>query len=847
MTDAAAASAPRFSFVTAVYDVARYLPDYIRSIEAQTFPLERVEVIAVDDGSTDDSLQVLRDWAARRPELVTVLHKDNGGQGSARNLGIEHAHGEWVTFLDPDDLVDPDYLDTVERCLTADPDVTLAATNRVFLDDATGETSDTHPLRRMFADGDRVVDLALSPEHFHGSAPAAFLRRDVLQSAGIRFDDRIRPNFEDGEFCSRYLLAAGTSHVAFLQSARYLYRKRADGTSTLQNSLLDPARFTDVPRHGYLALLRDAIPSGGGFAPEWLQHFVLYELAGYFKADTAMSMSATAATGEVGHAFVQVLREIAQYLDPAVVATTDIAKFDPVWREVLLHLGDESWVTPFGSVTAYDRVKGQTRVVYRYRGRQPAETFVVGGAVVDPVVVKTRSLAFFGETLLHERIAWLPPGGTLRLLLDGTAVPLHHDTPDAGRTTLAERTVRGWFREKYSRRSPEDELIVRLARSRAGQRFRNAWVVMDRVPAADDNGERLFRYLREHRPDINAWFVLDENCADWKRLKADGVDRLVAYGSRRWKLLMLNCAHLIASHTEPAVRRPPEILRLLAPAKPTWTFTFLQHGVIKDDLSRWLNPKPIDVFVTSTRGEYDSIAGDGSPYSFTAKEVVLSGLPRFDRLRQVAERTPERDLVLVCPTWRIWLSPREDVLEERTIVADFAETEYARQWLGVLTDETLRDALAAQGLTLAFMPHPNIQPVLSQLRLPPWVEAITYAGNDVQQLVARGALMITDYSSMAFNAGYLDRPVVYFQFDAKRVFSGGHVGVKGYFDYERDGFGPVTSTVAQTVAAVAGIVAAPGRSPGEPYVDRFARTFPDRDGRCCERVVAAVEALTARD
>ena len=113
---------------------------------------------------------------------------------------------------------------------------------------------------------------------------------------------------------------------------------------------------------------------------------------------------------------------------------------------------------------------------------------------------------------------------------------------------------------------------------------------------------------------------------------------MVAHGSTLWKLLMLNARHLISSHADRPVIAPPEIVRL---AKPRWQFTFLQHGVIKDDLSGWLNPKVIDTFVTSTRQEHESIAGDDNGYVFTSKEVQLTGLPRFDKLRRIGLRVPE--------------------------------------------------------------------------------------------------------------------------------------------------------------------------------------------------------------
>ncbi|MGB8020399.1 MAG: glycosyltransferase family A protein, partial [Candidatus Nanopelagicales bacterium] len=213
---------PRFSIVTAVYDVARYLPDFIRSIDAQGFPADQLEVVAVDDGSHDESLRLLHDWAARSSYRVTVLTKPNGGQGSARNVGLAHARGEWVTFTDPDDMLDEGYLRAVSAFMAAHPDAQMIATNLILLDDRTGRTRDEHPLKSRFKAGNHLVDLDLRPEFFFASASAAFLRRDRINRENLRFDERIRPNFEDGHLCAVYLITGPTRLVGIVAEARYL-------------------------------------------------------------------------------------------------------------------------------------------------------------------------------------------------------------------------------------------------------------------------------------------------------------------------------------------------------------------------------------------------------------------------------------------------------------------------------------------------------------------------------------------------------------------------------------------------------------------------------------------------
>ena len=87
--------------------------------------------------------------------------------------------------------------------------------------------------------------------------------------------------------------------------------------------------------------------------------------------------------------------------------------------------------------------------------------------------------------------------------------------------------------------------------------------------------------------------------------------------------------------------------------------------------------------------------------------------------------------------------------------------------------------------------------------------------------------------------------MVYFQFDADRMVAGDHVGRPGYFDYRRDGFGPVAESTDAAVRAIVETVRT-GRRPAEPYAARIARTFPDRDGRCCKRITDAVLASTRK-
>jgi CDP-glycerol glycerophosphotransferase (TagB/SpsB family) len=366
---------------------------------------------------------------------------------------------------------------------------------------------------------------------------------------------------------------------------------------------------------------------------------------------------------------------------------------------------------------------------------------------------------------------------------------------------------------------------------------------MDRIHDADDNGERLFEHLRRERPDINAWFVLRPGTPDWDRLTARGQPRLVAEGGFQWRMLMLNAAWLVSSHTNDPLINPPALRRLVA--KPTWRYAFLQHGVMKDDLSPWFNRRHIDMLVVSTEQEFASVVADGTGYHLTAKETRNTGLPRFDRLLTLGHAVPEedRDLVLIAPTWRVWFTlPPASGDMERAVREEFWDSEYLRRWKAILASPEIAAAVRERGWRIAFMPHPNLQDALPRVDLPAHVEALGFAGNDVQGLYARCALLVTDYSSVSFNTAYLDRPVVYYQFDREVVEGGRHLGRRGYFDYGRDGYGPVALEHATAVAAVVDAIRH-GPLPTPEYQARIDLAFPLRDGRACERVIDAIEEL----
>lgn len=105
---------PLISVIVPVYNIREYLPRCVASLRAQTYP--RLEILLVDDGSTDGTGALCESLAGEDPR-IRVFHKENGGSSSARNLGIEKARGELLGFVDSDDYVEPDMYGLLEDAI----------------------------------------------------------------------------------------------------------------------------------------------------------------------------------------------------------------------------------------------------------------------------------------------------------------------------------------------------------------------------------------------------------------------------------------------------------------------------------------------------------------------------------------------------------------------------------------------------------------------------------------------------------------------------------------------------------------------------------------------------------
>lgn len=359
---------------------------------------------------------------------------------------------------------------------------------------------------------------------------------------------------------------------------------------------------------------------------------------------------------------------------------------------------------------------------------------------------------------------------------------------------------------------------------------RSVWLITDRSNRADDNGEVLFCYLCEHRPaNVDVYYVIDADTDDNKRMQQYG--KTVAPFSWKHKLLYLRCEVTMSSQANKMVYDPFGSLgALYRDLIFDNRLVFLQHGVTKDNQSKWLNKynRNLFGFVVNTKAEYDSVFT--YDYFYSPERVWLTGMPRFDRLYH-----DEQKYITIMPTWRKSLSKGTDENGVWLLDDDFKKSSYYIFYNALLNDERLLEAAKRMGYTICFMPHPNIITGLHYFQKHPDVTFFDMT-KSYCEVFAQTDLMVTDYSSVAFDFAYLRKPIIYAQFDRAEFFNGAHSYTEGYFDYDLDGFGQVTCDLEQTVDAM--IKAMEHKCVlEERYRKRINETFAFDDTDCCKRVL----------
>ncbi|MGN0065610.1 MAG: glycosyltransferase family 2 protein [Nocardioides sp.] len=215
---------PLVSVVVPAYGVEEWLGEALRSLVQQSHT--RWEAVVVDDGSVDRTGEIADEWA-HRDARITVLHTANGGLGAARNVGLRHVRGDYVTFLDSDDVLPPTAYSALVGALEASGS-DFATGSIVRWEN--GQLNEPPWMRRLHRPPRRGTTAAEHPEILGDVfATNKLFRRSWWEAQQLAFPERVR--YEDQPLTTRAYLRA---RFDVLDEVVYHWRIREDGTSISQ-------------------------------------------------------------------------------------------------------------------------------------------------------------------------------------------------------------------------------------------------------------------------------------------------------------------------------------------------------------------------------------------------------------------------------------------------------------------------------------------------------------------------------------------------------------------------------------------------------------------------------------
>lgn len=212
-----------FSVIVPIYNSESYINECIQSVVDSDF--KNWELLLIDDGSIDQSGIICDEWS-KRDSRIKVFHKVNGGVSSARNLGIEKAKGNWLTFVDSDDFISRDFMNRIlEETARTDTDLVFNDFNIIY--------SDKKEFFRTYSwTADKEESFRNYLIHSWPRVAWGAVRKDLITKNGIRYPENLTV-FEDFHFMCKCILF---SHK-IIKISEPLYNYRRTNLSSITNTL----------------------------------------------------------------------------------------------------------------------------------------------------------------------------------------------------------------------------------------------------------------------------------------------------------------------------------------------------------------------------------------------------------------------------------------------------------------------------------------------------------------------------------------------------------------------------------------------------------------------------------
>lgn len=800
----------KVTVIIPVYNVEQYLEACLDSLLAQTIPQEEMEVLMINDGSPDGSLEICERYAAAHPNFK-VISQENQGVSAARNNGIRNAKGKYLLYLDGDDTLSPETVKNVTDFFDEHYDEVDVVTYPLIYRRENGESSHW---RYKYMKDSGIYDLEQYP-YISQSTMNICVKNQGKNS--LLFNTK-RCLYED----QLYNLAqtARLRKIGCCKEATYFYYQNATGLSKKshpyyeENMLLEAFELTlqsqENSRYSQAQVLYNLEwrLRGDMLYPYHFdeENFAKYQLEFAHiidKIDTELILNYPnmneahkyflLSLKTKNRPFFQMQRNHKTRKNEMLLLDQD----GQVWRNdtvlivleqckierdslyMLAYLKDFAFAFIADKPRLFAVINGEkelevplflsqqscfwskirTNTFWGFSFEMPLDSFSTLQFVVriEGKEFKTKYWLGDRQSIQPNRHRNYIHGESNTVFFKGNQFVVFQNT--AQDVIQAKKNY-----EKYLFKNKKKQWLVRLYARK--KRSKIIWLYEDTYNAVD-NAYYQFLHDFEKSDGVERYYVCDKESIDWKGLFTPKQQkRLIQRKGKKHKKLFIQADKILVSFIGQSDFVPFDRNTIL------WYWDmfrfeviYLQHGVMHAELDYMYSKEKIymvDKIVASTHFEKENLVGK---LAFREKDVLCTGMPRLDHL----EKKERQRKILFAPSWRSYLVAY-DTEGRRLAQANFEKTDYFEEIKAFLTDERLKKLLDENEYTLEIKLHPNFQAYNETFR--------ALCGENISVVeeadLGEYAAFVTDFTSFMYDCFYLDVPVIAHIFDYGRFKAGLH-------------------------------------------------------------------------
>lgn len=802
----------KVSVIVPIYNVEQYLRGCLDSLLAQTINHDQMEVLLINDGSTDNSLGICEEYA----ELFSsfkVFSQENAGVSAARNVGICNAKGKYIMFLDADDSFSSETLKEVSD----------------FFDTIYDKVDVVTYKRTEILNGE-VMPLNYRYKYLKKSGVYSIEKYPFMciTTLNIAVKNKLQENLffntaysfgEDTSYIDTALQLNG--NIGYCDKGEYVYLMQRDGGA------VNLSNFKSILQK--LDQFEEALFGSGSQAKEYFQAIVFSDLNwllrtnrlfpphlseeedAQFKARIKKIVSAISDNIILTHPNCNYTHKsywLKKWKDKSVTVISDKNKIqiflddkciynkdfiDMIYHKIFIGNGSNSYIYGFiksdlfcflnekpqlyaiindnnenkipvnvrDSIHSCNLSRTRTNDYWCYKFYFDAENV----KSVEFVVEFDKN--FYKTNYWFMRNSIINPSENRKSVYNKGFVVSYDNS-----TFYLDKLPRSEINKVYldiNKRFVNQTDIFNLRKMICDARIsgNRIWIYSDEATVQYDNAYYQFIHDFDKNDGVKRYYIFTREFNEIKSLFEDRhLPYLVQFGSLRHKLLYANSEYVISSFFNDEVVCPfngtekSKIIDLFE-----FETIYLQHGVLHATLPLVYHAErcSADKIVVSSKFEVENFT---SNYGYDARDIIQSGMPRFEHIKNTK---PTSKKILFAPSWRTYFESRpsghkEWILSEKK----FLLSSYFKNIKSFFANKRLLDILESQDITLDFKLHPNAYNVKDFFDIES--DRIRVLTEKVE--LSEYSLFITDFSSFVFDYAYLSRAIVYFVPDYEEFISG---------------------------------------------------------------------------